>query len=279
MFVPQILPDEVIVMIAQALGKGVKANKSRGVMAQVCTSWRLVVGSNPICWESEKEQVVRRFAHRPHCFTGDKIELLKQRFGLSLQDLLKHDDDAGAANDDERGMMIYIARQGDHATLRRLVNHFGFNAADARRHGNQLIRAAAEQNRTEFLGVLVDMFGLGRLDAMARNNTALKCAVMDNNAVVIEVLFSRFGLTVDDLAWGDSKVDAVHYAKNWQSFDAMLVLIDKFQLPGLAEIRRAWQERAVFSNNPYCWWMEHGSDFYHLFINEAVRTFGLDVDQ
>ena len=104
-------------------------------------------------------------------------------------------------------------------------------------------------------------------------------AVMDNNAVVIEVLFNRFGLTVDDLAWGDTRVDAVHYAKIWQSFNAMLVLIDKFQLPGFAEIRRAWQERAVFINNPYCWWMEHGSDFFRLFINEAVRTFGPDVDQ
>jgi hypothetical protein len=195
---------------------------------------------------------------------------LKERFGVTLEDLLENDIDR--LNGGDSNLMHSLARRGDHATLRILAAHFGFSAEHARSCDNIALRTAAYEGHLSFLEALAGTYGLGAEDARACRNQALRQAVQIDDVGVIRVLFNHFGLDLEDvherLPDRSQGYYFVWYAMCYNSPRAMQALMAMYNLPGVAERAQEYQERG--------WWVDQEKmhKFYLWFVAKAVGEFG-----
>jgi len=271
---PQALPGDVLVIIAQALKNSKQGCRARYAMLATCRYWNEVLSSEPLCWEELRPKIAYWFRNSPHLIYSKEGLLLLQRGRFSLEDVLDIENEYM-----DRTLLYVMGRKGDVDMLRFLIAHFNFNAEDARRDDNMALRSAAEHGQVRFLETLVDLFGLGVEDARACNNQALQWAVEKGRVDVFNVLFDRFGLTVQDIHPHPNSdyfmgYYFVHHAMTFESYNVMLALMEKYNLPAFATTMSKWHERALMSGNPQVWWSNVDTDFFRLFLAHAESIYG-----
>ena len=274
----------MLVLIAQALGDDKAGVQGRLAMTEVCVSWNWAVAKTPVLWEPVKKAVVRLFRKTPqHFYPPKRMRALKERFGVTLTDLLATDIDI--LESPYLNLMHSLAARGDYATLGVLSAHFGFTAEHARTCDNIALQTAVREGHVDFLEALAGTYGLGAEDARACKNRALFEAVQQDNVDVVRMLFERFGLGLEDVQGSSTDIHHGYYfvwwASAWPSPRSMLALMAMYGLPGVAARARDWQERAAARNDSNFWWpYKHNCNirlFYELFLEEYHKRLEAEI--